>query len=80
MWNLEKESVKKKSRSAKIRTQDLRRVKAETCNVCTVIDEPNAVDLSFSLNEESNHQNTIHKKKSLDKAQIINVPYEFLTT
>ena len=50
---------KKKSGPAEIRTQDLRRVKAGKCDICTVIDEPNTVDLSFSLNEESNHQNTV---------------------
>lgn len=35
---------------AEIRIQDLRRVKAGICDVCTVIDEPNVVDISFSFN------------------------------
>lgn len=48
-----------KSGPAEIRIQYLRRVKAGTCDICTVIDEPNVVDFSISLNEESNYQNTV---------------------
>ena len=36
---------------------------AGKCDMFTTIDEPNALDLSFSLNEESNHQNTVPQKE-----------------